>query len=317
MEHIARRVARALGDERLLEALVALPASELGSLLLEVFRRRSQARTPAELLAQYARGDTLAPSNVDPRVLLPIQAHCYAAAPAFEAITLPPVSPVGLNQVLGDIDQNSTLAALRNLEVLADPTTLMALETAQRRAKRDAPEVHLCTWARLMRMQPFDTPGFSRHFAIFALTSGGRDRGSFTFELAALAAHARAHLGLLARLAADGFHTREVRFEVSDTLTASGDAGARRRLAAVENQLFPALTRDFPGLVCALDPQRTHAMEYYRGLCFHVAARATDGAWLPIADGGCTDWTQRLRSDAKERLLVSGIGCELLPRRYR
>jgi hypothetical protein len=328
-ERIARRVARALGNEQLLEALVALPASELTSLLLEVFRRRSRARTPAELLAQYQRGDALAPSNVDPRELLPIEAHCYASAPAFEPITLPPVSPVGLNQVLGDIDQNSTLAALRNLELLADPTTMMALETTQRRARGGADarflaggastivdEVHLCTWARLMRMQPFDTPGFSRHFAIFALTSGGRDRGSFAFELAALAAHARVHLTLLARLAAEGFHTAEVRFEVSDT-AGSADSGARRRLAAVENELFPTLVRDFPAVTCALDPARTHAMSYYRGLCFHVAARARDGAWLPIADGGSTDWTQRLRSDAKERLLVSGIGAELLPRRYR
>ncbi len=316
-ERIARRVARELGDERLLEGLVALAASELTSLLLEVVRRRSQHRTPAELLAQYQRGDALAPSNIDPRLLLPVAAQCYAAAPAFEALSLPPVSPIGLNTVLGEIDQNSALAALRSLEVLADPTTMMALETAQRRA-RGGPgdEVHLCSWARLMRMQPFDTPGFSRHFAIFSLTSGGRDRGSFAFELAALEAHARVYLTLLARLVADGFHTGDVRFEVADTAGDADPAGGRR-LAAVQSNLFPALARDFPSVVCTIDRERTHAMTYYRGLCFHVAVRALDGAWLQLGDGGCTDWTQRLRSDAKERLLVSGLGAELLLRRYR
>jgi hypothetical protein len=33
-----------------------------------------------------------------------------------------------------------------------------------------------------------------------------------------------------------------------------------------------------------------------------------------IADDRLTDWTQRLRSDRKERLFVSGIGIELLTR---
>ncbi len=40
--------------------------------------------------------------------------------------------------------------------------------------------------------------------------------------------------------------------------------------------------------------------------------RTSDGADRSIADGGTVDWTQRLLSDAKERLLVSGIGLELL-----
>jgi hypothetical protein len=33
-----------------------------------------------------------------------------------------------------------------------------------------------------------------------------------------------------------------------------------------------------------------------------------------VADGGTTDWTQRLLSDRKERLLVSAIGTEMLAR---
>ena len=86
---------------------------------------------------------------------------------------------------------------------------MLALETAQRRAQARGQaggedEVRLCTWARVMRMQPFDTPGFGRHFGLFALTSGGRDRGSFAFELAALLGHARVHLKLLTGLAGDG-----------------------------------------------------------------------------------------------------------------
>jgi hypothetical protein len=38
---------------------------------------------------------------------------------------------------------------------------------------------------------------------------------------------------------------------------------------------------------------------------------------MSLVDGGFTDWTRRLLSNAKERLLVSGMGIELIPKRFR
>ena len=35
-----------------------------------------------------------------------------------------------------------------------------------------------------------------------------------------------------------------------------------------------------------------------------------------IGDGGFTDWTQRLLSNGKERLLVSAMGIELIAKRF-
>ena len=37
---------------------------------------------------------------------------------------------------------------------------------------------------------------------------------------------------------------------------------------------------------------------------------AAAGAEFFLADGGFTDWTRRLLSDRKERLLISGLGSE-------
>ena len=45
---------------------------------------------------------------------------------------------------------------------------------------------------------------------------------------------------------------------------------------AVENELFPTLRARFPRATFALDRARTHAMAYYRGLCFHIYARGSD-----------------------------------------
>ena len=310
---IAARIARELGAPELVARLVALPQSELTSLLLEVFRHRSRRRDPAELAAQYARGGALRPSPTDARALAAVERHAFAAASAFDALSLAPVSPLGLNAVLGDIDQNLTLGALRGLEVLADPTTQLALECAVRR-ERGAREVRLCAAARMLRLQPFDNPAFTPHFSIFGLTTAGVDRGAHAFEREALEEQLRVHLDFLARLAADGYRLSDVRVEVADT--EPGQAG-QRRLGDVEALLFPSLRRDFASVTFALDGARTHAMSYYRGLCLHVSARDAEGETQLIGDGGFTDWTQRLRSNAKERLLVSGFGTELLPRRFR
>jgi hypothetical protein len=304
---IAERIARDLGVPDLVDKLIALPANELTSLLLEVTRRRE--RTAAELLAQYARDRAVHPTSDDPRVLVAVEAHAYAAAAGFTPVTLSPVAPLGLNVVLGEIDQNSTLAAVRNLEVLADPTTVLALQTALER--KDDAIVRKCAIARMLRMQPFDNPAFSRHFALFALTTGGRARAGHAFELEALAEHLAAHLTLLGRLAADGYEIRDVRVEIADT---GGDGPGR--LAAVESQLFPSLAAQHPHASFALDRARTHAMQYYRGLCLHVTARDVDGEVQQLSDGGSTDWTARLLSNAKERFFVSGLGLELLLRRF-
>jgi hypothetical protein len=278
-----------------------------------VFRRRSGARTPAELMAQRARAAALAPSPTDARLTAELEREAFAAADAFEALALSPVAPLGLNAVLGGIDQNSTLGALRGMEVLADSTTAMALECARRRRAGEG-EVRLCATARVLRLQPFDNPAFTPHFALFGLVNAGRDRGGLAFELAALEQHLRAHLGFLARAAAAGYRVAAPRVEIADT---ARDRASEWRLAEVEARLLPSLRRDFPEVAFAFDPARTHAVNYYRGLCLHVTARDLDGQVQQIGDGGFTDWTQRLCASAKERLLVSGFGPELLVRRFR
>ena len=306
----AERIARDLGTPDLVARLAALPANELTSLLLEVTRRRE--RTPKDLLEQFARDRAVRPTDDDPRLLVGVEAHAFAAASAFTPVTLSPVAPLGLNVVLGDIDQNSTLAAVRNCEVLADPTTVLALATANELRAGDGDAViRKCAAARMLRMQPFDNPAFSPHFAIFALTSGGRARPDHGFEIEALVEHLTAHLSLYERLNGDGYRLAELRVEVADT------AGDEARLAAAEARVFPAVRARFPDVTCAIDRARTHAIHYYRGLCLHVTARDPSGQVQQLSDGGATDWLARLGSNGKLRFFASGFGSQLLPRRFR
>ena len=63
------------------------------------------------------------------------------------------------------------LSTIRNTEVLADPTAPLALEAAVRR-RNGEDTVRLCAACRVLRLQPIpDVPGFTQHFALFALVT--------------------------------------------------------------------------------------------------------------------------------------------------
>jgi ribosomal protein S18 acetylase RimI-like enzyme len=304
---IVARVARALEAGDVVEGLARrLPPSDLQSLLLHVFRERSARRTPADLLAQYERTPALRPSAVGARALRDLESAAFESAAGFEAIELAPVAPVGVNMVLGGVDQNNALAATRGAEALADPTTLQALECARRRRAGDEATIRLCSRSRPLRLQPTDVPWFTPHFALFSMVSAGRDRGSYAFELESLGEHLRVHLLLLRRLAREGYALSGVDVAIADT------AHDRRRLGAATRGVLEPLAAEFPEARFRVDEGREQGMSYYSGLCLRIDAAGADGTAMNLADGGFTDWTRRLLSNAKERLLVSGIGVELL-----
>jgi hypothetical protein len=293
---IVARIEREAGLPGLLEALAAgIAPTDLQSLLLEVTRARAGARTPADLLAQRLRDRTAPPAPVDVRRLHEITGAALRAAEDFEAVALSPVSPAGLNAVLGGVDQNNALATVRGSEVLADPTTALALEAALRR-RQGADAVRLCAVDRVLRLQPFPE-GFNQHFELFSLVTAGRSEPAHAFELRAVRDHLRVHLHLLGALG-----RLPATVEVAD---ASG------RLGRVEEHVLAPLRAEFPDATCRVQPSRTRGANYYAGLLLEILI---DGESLSIADGGMTDWTQRLLGSRKERLVVSGIGLELLAR---
>ena len=51
-------------------------------------------------------------------------------------------------------------------------------------------------------------------------------------------------------------------------------------------------------------------------MLLNLTATDREGDAVGLADGGRTDWTQRLLSNRKERLLTSGIGLGLLAERF-
>lgn len=298
---IVARIQREAGAPQLFDTLIGLPGTDLQSLLLEVFRRRSAQRSPAELLAHRRRDPTLPPAPVDARWVHEVEGLALAAAHGFEPVALSPVSPLGLNAVLGSIDQNNALATIRGTEVLADPTTALALEAAlRRRAGPDA--VRLCSVDRVLRLQSFPE-GWAQHFGLLSLLSAGRATAGHGFEIGALRDHVASYLRLLASARDRGYDIAAIAVEVCDP-----------REELVEARVFEPLRRERDDVTFRFNPDRARARAYYEGLLLEIVLHRTSGEPLSIADGGLTDWTQRLLSNRKERLFVSGLGLELLAR---
>jgi hypothetical protein len=311
-DKIIARIARVLAEGDAVEGLASsLPATDLQSLMLHVYRERGARRTPAELLEQYERRTMVRPSSVDVRQSLEVERVAFEQAAAFEAIDLSPVAPLGINAVLGQIDQNNCLATVRSAEVLADPTTAQALECARRRRAGDTGTIKLCARSKQLRLQPFDNPNFFPHFNLFSLVTAGRDRGSLAFELESLREHLGTYLAFLRRLGTMGFHIASVDIAVSDT---AGDEG---RLERARVEVLEPLAAEYPEATLHIDRTREQGRNYYSGLCLRLDAFNREGARINLADGGFTTWTQQLLSNAKERLLGSGMGIELLVKLFR
>jgi hypothetical protein len=264
-----------------------------------VYQARAAQRRLPDLLSQAARG-IVAPSAVDARLMLEFDRAAFETAREFEAVDLSPVSPLGVNRVLGGVGQNNILSAIRNVEVLADSTTALALECARRRkdaARRGDPApVRLAASARLLRLQPLDRPEYSTHFRVFALVTAGRDPS--------LEEHLRFYLRLFRTLDEQGFSFAEPLVEITD-------------LGAGLPPPFEPLAREFPEASFRSDPGRTQGRGYYVGTCLRISPLAPDGQRYPIVDGGYTNWTARLLANRKERLLTSGVGTQLACLKYR
>jgi hypothetical protein len=295
------RVLPAIGGMDTVQRLAALSGSDFTSVMLEVARLRAAREDAASIRRRYAGDRFTEPGHTPWRALRRAEEALLACLPAeVEMLTLAPVVPLGTHSVLDTVSQNKVLTTIRSCEVAADPTNALALEAARRRAGDPGATVWLGGLQRVVRAQVFGAPGAQAHFGLFGLVTAGRDLGDLRFERRVLAGHLRFAVASLA--------AARLRY-VQVALTPLSDAG-ERIAAAVTGDL--ASDRS-PGTaaVIVLDHTRQTGRGYYRDLCFKVNAN-TGGRLEEIGDGGFTDWTAQLLSNAKERLLISGLGVDRL-----
>ena len=121
--------------------------------------------------------------------------------------------------MLTGLDQANVVSTVRAFECTSDPTLGMAIECARRRQRPidRRCDIRLCSNQRVTRFPLPRKPGMTAHFKLFSLLSGGRDQGSFSFEIRALREHIGVYLSFLAGLKTIGFVFEDLTVEISDT----------------------------------------------------------------------------------------------------
>jgi hypothetical protein len=301
------RIERESGVPGLSKVLSALPPTDLQSLLMEVYRTQSGLRRPADLLADMQTNRFVLPGAVSPLLLVRWEDLALRHLPAtYEAVELSPCAPLGSNSVVAAADQNRAIATCRNVEVVSDSTNVLALLCSLRRKDALAKDpksktiVNLAARQRVLRPQQYSSSGVPSHFSLFALSSAGRDTGDRRFEVEALAQHLQYYLTILR-----AYLGESCSYTVS--LTDFASSRARERL---DRELLKPLEAQFPSLNTVFDDRRSAGRGYYRDLCFKLHVNDPSGQAIEVADGGSVDWSQRLLSNSKERMIISGIGSE-------
>jgi hypothetical protein len=290
MEDMLDRVLPRIGGTETLDRLVALSGSDFTSVMLEVARRRAARETPASVLRHYERDRFVRPGRAPGAIRRAEDALLGCLPGDVEVVLLAPLVPLGTHSALGPVSQDKVVSTVRACEVAADPTNALALEAASRRARDRTTPVRLAAVQRVVRAQRFG-PGMFPHFGLFGLVTAGRDTGSLEFERSALAGQLEIAIRGLAAAGAE---------DAQIALTPLSDRG--ERIAA-------AVSPDFAQVVT--DRDRQAGRGYYRDLCFKVNV-CSGGEAREVGDGGFTDWTARLTSNQKERLLITGLSTDWL-----
>ena len=300
MHNLIKKIQRKISKEKdVLTGLQKLSGSELNSFLLELFRLRSQAVSPAGVLQEFRNNRFVLPAKTDVMRLKETELEClkYSEENGFEAINLSPLAPFGVCSSVGFVDQNNIVSALRGTEIVSDATNMLALKIANDFQNTTDKKLlrRYATTHRHVRGQYFTNPDYSAHFSVFCLASGGFDTGNFEFEIAQLQEHIRMLYSLLNRR-----FTHEqlfIRFYLKNNTRK-----LRAFLESKQNVFWSDKEVDF---------QEETENNYYKSIRFKLFLKR-DGYDIDLGDGGDVDWTQKLLGNKKHRLFISGIGLELV-----
>jgi hypothetical protein len=306
---IVNKILERINQPQLVEILSdQLSGTELNSLLLEVFKRRTQKISAAELLNLYDVNRFVKPTDLP---VLELKKSEIALLEIFEkhaftAMELSPVSILGSCSVVATADQNKILSALRGTEVLADATNAIALHIASEKntgERNRSSRLNYCSIPRHIRTQAIeDSKGFTPHFRIACAVTAGVDAGNYIFEKESLASHIKVMFAIFK----DHYKVDDISFRF---LCRSG----YENVTALATRVHKHVIQQIPKCKIDIIERPDKDIDYYRGIQYKIDIRWKDRSW-EIGDGGFVDWTQQLLQNKKERMLTTGIGIDLVYR---
>ncbi len=300
-EEISRHIINKFNLQDLVSVLSCeLSGSELNTVLLDVFNKRTRQESPSSLLKKYEGNKLVKPLKIDVLELKEEELNCYKISVnnGFTPIELSPVTQLGACSVVATVDQKKVLTALRNTEIQADPTNAIVLHYASLKKKGELKN-ETCNYSnisRMIRTQAFSNPNFNPHFSSLCLVSFGKDTGSFSFEKAAL----YDHVFTLNKICKEVYKLEQVYFEIL----------CKDRSSLLVMDLLSHI-REKPDDIEISIADVDDKSNYYYGFRLKLKARL-NGVVHEIGDGGLLNWSQQLLNNKKERMLTSSIGVQLL-----
>ena len=304
MSAIIDRILTHLGDRGLVDKLLTLPKSDLNSLLLKVFQEQANDVTPADVLKAFQINRFSVPSAIDPVAYHVCEAELLSLAQklGIEAVLLSPSAPFGSCSAFGCVDQNNIISASRGVEILPDPTNMLAIIIAEKLKNKEVDNhtpLHFCATARVLRAQLFPpSKGYYAHFGIFCIVSSGKDGGSYTCEKALLMRQLLYYRKLLIE-----------KYDARLSIVLRKRSGYTDGIGFFE-KMTDLIKTELPDVPISFDLEHEDN-NYYKGINFKLYMEK-ENEKIEIGDGGFVDWIHKMVNNKKERCLISGIGIDRL-----
>lgn len=275
-----------------------LSNSELNSLYLELFREQTGKLKPSDLLRQFSRNRFTTPAPFNPIEYKEYEVKWLKAAGeiGFKPILLSPLTPLGSSSAIGFVNQNNIVSAVRGTEVVSDATNVLALQIAKD-YKSDSSNriVRYSTAHRHVRAQYFSNPAFSAHFGAFCMVSGGYDNGNFSFETEEIKNHFRFYINTLKKE-----FNNELRIKIYFKNNREDFADGLIGIIINISNGIPVITNESDDTRNYYNTVRIKIFIIHKNREVH------------LVDMGFVDWSQKLLTNRKHRMLTSGCGLELI-----
>ena len=300
MNKIVERIEKKIGSPGTVEKLAdRLSNSEINSLFMEIFKKKSQRLTSSEILFQFQNNRFVFPAVVNPVSYKEFEIDWLKSAEriGFTSIQLSPLTQFGTCSSVAPVDQNNIVSAIRGTEIVSDATNVLALNIACefRKEKQNRP-IKYCTTHRHVRAQSINNPLFSAHFGLFCMVTGGYDTGNFSFEIENLKEHINFYLNQL--LSIFGSKDLILKIEVEDK---------NENLNYKLKEQLNNIRNDIKIIFIKMEDENN----YYQLCRFKIYLNYKNNE-VNLADRGLVDWTQRLLQNKKHRYLISAVGLELI-----
>lgn len=301
-----QRIVRDLGVDDIVALLSErIPGADFNTLLLEVFREKTNRSSPSDLLKRYGGNRFVQPAAADPIQLkqLEIDVLRIARSHFSKPVQLSPVAPLGSCSVVATVDQNKIISAIRGTEVVSDATNLLALHISdliksQKNSNRED-FIRLSTTHRHVRAQYFgNEPGMLPHFHLFCMVTAGIDQGSYHFEKQSFWEHIKVYQDIFRSL-----FRSDIKVVLNGRIGYKDTDGLLQRIVQYGKECSIKVD------LYIKEPNKEN--RYYKGLQFTVITNI-NGREYYIGDGGFVDWSQQLLGSKKERMIISAIGLDRL-----